>query len=190
MLLIRSILTKDSLETMGTAIECELTENKKKYIIRGVAFIGAGIIAMLLSARMTFRGEQILGAALALAGIAQLASFLWGKAGQRTWLYSLLFVGVGVMIVWQPSPLMLAAVIVLSVLMTLEGLLEIYLALRRHPINNWGWIFFAGFITLSLASVIWLSIPSLNATALYLIVSINLIIYGVLLLILVWQTSF
>ena len=86
-------------------------------------------------------------------------------------------------------PLLLAFVTVLALFMTIEGILELMLAFQFRPVRNWGWMLFSGSFTLLLAVMLWIGFPVFDVLYLGWVIALNLIFYGISLLMLVWRSA-
>jgi len=190
MLFIKAFLTRNDLGDLIAGIQRDLTYHKSKYVIRGIIFIVVGILAALLSAITSLRGEQIIASLLLLIGA--LHFFLAFKSKIYGWslFASLVLIVIGVAVLWQPAPLVIVLLKAIAILTAIEGLLEMVLAFRGHPIHYWGWILFAGFITLTFATIMWMSISTFDAAHLIQVIATSLVFYGLLLLMMVWQTKY
>ena len=180
-----SITTSGNLETFNMKIERDLLEHRRKYFLQGVLFIVAGLLAAAFPATTAFNVEFIIGVILLLTGILQLILTLKSKRHGWALLSATLSIATGLLLLWQPLPMLMAYVTVLAVFMTIEGILEILLSFRFRPALNWDWMFLSGIVTLVLATVLWIGSPIFDALYLGWIIAFNLVLYGLSLLMLV-----
>jgi uncharacterized membrane protein HdeD (DUF308 family) len=104
-------------------------------------------------------------------------------------LSSCLSLAIGVIMLWHPLPILLAFVTLLAIFMTVEGTLELLLAFQFRPVRNWSWMFFSGIATLVMAVILWIGFPVFDVLYLGWVIAINLVLYGLSLLMLVWRTE-
>ena len=185
----------DTISPHGTAgsfserIEQHLRDHRGKYILQGILFVMTGIISASLSGTTALHTELLIGIALLVTGLFQLALTLKSKMHWWSLLSALLSVVIGTLILWKPFPVLVSVVTLLAVFMLLEGLLELLLAFRFRPARSWGWMIFSGTVTLILAAVLWIGYPAFDVLYLGWIVAINFILYGLSLLMLVWKVT-
>jgi uncharacterized membrane protein HdeD (DUF308 family) len=104
-------------------------------------------------------------------------------------LSSCLSIAIGIIMLWQPMPVLMAFVTLLAIFMTVEGILELSLAFQFRPVRNWSWMLFSGIVTLVFAAILWIGFPVFDVLYLGWVIAINLVLYGLSLLMLVWRTE-
>jgi uncharacterized membrane protein HdeD (DUF308 family) len=176
-------------DALGENIEHELHAHKSKYIFQGIVFVVAGVLAAASPATTALNVELIIGAILLLTGAFQLVLTI--KSGMHGWslLSSFLSMVIGVVMVWHPLPILLAFVTILAIFMTLEGMLELLLAYQFRSVRNWNWMLFSGAAALVMAVILWIGFPVFDVLYLGWMIAINLVLYGLSLLMLVWRKS-
>ena len=189
MLLTRSMITSPDFDSLRGTIEKELHNHKGKYTLQGVAFIVAGVIAAAFPASTAINVEMIVGAILLLTGALQFYLALRSKMHLWAIFSACLSIGFGLVMLWQPIPMLLAFVTLMAVFMTLEGALEVLLSLQFRPARHWKWMLSSGLITLLLAAALWIGYPLFDILYLGWIIAINLIFYGLSLLMLVGNAA-
>ncbi len=189
MLFARTMLTSGSFGSLGANIKSELHTHKSKYIFQGIVFVVAGMLAAAFPAATALNVEMIVGAILLMTGVFQLVLTLRSKMHGWSLLSSCLSIAIGVIMLWQPLPILMAFVTILAIFMTLEGVLELLLAFQFRPVRNWSWMFFSGIVTLIMAVILWIGFPVFDVLYLGWVVAINLVLYGLSLLMLVWRTE-
>lgn len=189
MLFTKTIMFSRNFGTLGVDIERELHAHKGKYIFQSIAFIVAGMLAAIFPAATALNVEMIVGAILLLTGVLQLVLTLKSKLHGWSLISSFLSIAVGIIMLWQPMPVLMAFVTLLAIFMTLEGILELSLAFQFRPIRNWSWMLFSGIVTLVLAAILWIGFPVFDVLYLGWVIAINLVLYGLSLLMLVWRTA-
>jgi len=189
MIFAKSAVQNQGMGGLGARIQQELRDHKAKYILQGTLFVLCGILAGAFPAATALNVELVVGIALLLTGIFQL--FLTIKSKMHWWslLSAALSIVIGVVVLWKPLPILLAFVTLMAIFMTLEGVIELMLSFQFRPARNWGWMFLSGIITLILAAVLWIGFPVLDVLYLGWMIAINLIFYGLSLLMLVWKSA-
>jgi len=189
MLFTKTMITTGDFDALGARVEQELRDHKGKYIFQGIVFVMAGILAAAFPAATALNVELIIGAILLLVGVFQLILTLKSKMHWWSLLSAGLSIVIGIVMLWKPLPMLLAFVTLLAVFMTIEGVLELLLAFQFRPVRNWSWMLFSGVITLLLAVILWIGFPVFDVLYLGWVVAINLVFYGVSLLMLVWKSA-
>jgi len=189
MLFTKTAIATGDLEAISARVEQELRTHKGKYILQGMAFIIFGVLAGALPVATALSTELLVGVVLLLSGIFQLVLTLRSKMHWWSLLSSLLSISIGMLMVWKPLAGLLAVVTVMAIFMTIEGIFELLLAFEFRPVRNWNWMLFSGFITLLLAAILWIGFPAFDVLYLGWVIAINLILYGISLLMLVWKVS-
>ncbi len=189
MLVTKKVLTTGGFEALSERITKELTEHKSKYILQSVIFIIAGVLAAAFPATTALNVELIVGAILLLTGTFQLVLTLKSKMHWWSLLSGCASIVIGGIMLWQPLPVLLAFVTLMAIFMTVEGLLELLLAFQFRPVRHWGWMLFSGVTTLVLAAILWIGFPVFDVLYLGWVIAINLIFYGISLLMLVWKVA-
>lgn len=188
MLFAKTAVTSE-MSDLSTRLEEEVKGHKAKYILQGMIFIISGVLAALMPAATALYAESLLGAILLLTGIFQLVLTIRAKMHWWSLLSSLLSILVGIFMLWKPLTVLLAFVTLLAIFMTIEGICELFLALQFRPLKNWSWMMFSGIVTLALAAILWIGFPAFDILYLGWIIAINLILYGLSLLMLVWKIA-
>jgi len=167
----------------------ELRTHKTKYIVQGTLFIVLGVLAAALPVATALSAELLIGIVLLLSGVFQFVLTLRSKMHWWSLLSAVLSILVGFLMIWKPLAGLLAVVTLLALFMTLEGLLELLLAFEFRPVRNWSWMLFSGIITLIMAVVLWVGFPAFDVLYLGWIIAINLILYGLSLMMLIWKVA-
>ena len=103
------------------------------------------------------------------------------SASNRMWkvLLGLLYLAVGVYMLMNPGPGLVAVVLVLAWLFLVQGVISIFGALQLRPLPGWRWWLFDGIITLLLALMVFSGWPGNSVRIIAIVVGISLIISGV-----------
>ncbi|MGB9151686.1 MAG: DUF308 domain-containing protein [Alphaproteobacteria bacterium] len=188
-MLFKEAMLAEDFDAFAGRVERDLRAHKGKYIFQGTIFIAAGILAAAFPATTALNVELIIGTVLLLTGLFQLVLTLKSKMHWWSLLSAGLSIGFGLLMLWKPMPLLLAFVTVLALFMTIEGILELMLAFQFRPVRNWGWMLFSGSFTLLLAVMLWIGFPVFDVLYLGWVIALNLIFYGISLLMLVWRSA-
>lgn len=189
MLFTKTALATGDLETLSARVEQELRTHKSKYIAHGTLFLICGVLAATLPVATALSVEMLIGIVLLLSGAFQFVLTLKSRMHWWSLLSAALSIIIGIVMLAKPLAGLLAVVTLIAVFMTLEGLFELLLAFEFRPLRNWSWMLFSGFITLLLAIVLWVGFPAFDVLYLGWVVAINLILYGLSLLMLVWRVA-
>jgi uncharacterized membrane protein HdeD (DUF308 family) len=169
----KTILTNGGLGHLGERVEQHLRDHKGKYIFQGIIFIVAGVLSAMLSSVTVLHTELLVGIVLLVTGMFQLVLTLKSKMHWWSLLSAGLSIFVGLFIVWKPFPVLISIVTLLAVFMT----------------RSWNWMIFSSIVTLTMAVVLWVGYPTFDILYLGWIVAVNLILYGLSLLMLVWGVA-
>ncbi|MDH3198424.1 MAG: DUF308 domain-containing protein [Candidatus Krumholzibacteria bacterium] len=152
--------------------------------IIGVITMVFGIMA-ISTPLLAGKGVALLiGILVLLAGLSRLLWAFRASGGERVFL---LVVGVlttvcGVVMV--ANPLFTAGVlaILLAIYFIADGIFEIMGAFSLRPERGWGWLFFAGIVSLALGIMIWRQFPLSGLVAVGVLLGIKLFLAGLLMI--------
>lgn len=149
----------------------------------GVALIILGVAAISLPMFVALTIDVIVGAILAIGGIAHIGHALMS----RKWkgfllglLVGVLYLVAGVVMLANPLQGVLTLTLLLVAFFIVDGIFKIGLALKLRPIYGWFWPLTNGILSLILAGLIWSNWPSSAAWAIGLLVGIDIIFSGVI----------
>lgn len=185
----KTIIATASRSKLDKRISDHLNDHRNKYIYQGIAFIVAGILAAMVPSTTALHTELLIGVIFLAIGIFQLVLTLKSMMHWGSILSAGLSIIIGLLIVWKPFDVLISIVTLLAVFMTLEGIFELFLAFRFRPLRSWGWMIFSSVVTLLMAAVLWIGYPTFDVLYLGWIVAVNLILYGLSLLMLVWGVA-
>ncbi len=167
-------------------IRNEIRAHRFWYIIEGIFFLIMGTLAILLPNITAITSTFLLGALLFFGGILQISTFF--RYPRRRWkdLSALLFVVAGFIIAFVPMVGFITLAILIATVLILESLFEIIFSLAFKPFPGWKWMMFSGIVTLSLAIIILIDFPDTTILFLALAVGLNMGLYGMSILLLVF----
>jgi len=148
----------------------------------GVVIIIFGVIAMAMPAFVGASVALLIGILVLLAGLSRLVWAFRARGGERVFL---LLVGVlttlaGILMIANPLFTGGVIAILLAVYFIADGVLEIMGGLRLRPGRGWGWLLFAGIVSVVLGILIWRQFPLSGLVAVGVLLGIKLLMVGFL----------
>lgn len=183
------MLIKEYLVKSGERFEKHLQEHKGKYIFQAVGFIIAGLFVMTLSGTTALHAELLAGMALLIAGTFQMLLTLRSKVHGWSLLAACLSLVAGALILWKPFPVLFGCVILLTLFMALEAIIELSLSFWMPKSRQRNWLLFSASLFFGLAVMTWVGYPTFDTLYLGWIVAANFILYGLSLLTLIWKAA-
>ncbi len=118
-----------------------------------------------------------------MSGIVGLAAtFMARGAPGFGWslLSAVIGIAAGVVLLWSPLSGAVSLTVILTVFLTLEGIVSIMYALdhKRESSGRWGMMLVSGIVDIVLAAIIFTGLPGTAAWAIGLLVGINLVFGG------------
>lgn len=117
----------------------------------GLVMVACGIGAIMLPVVADFAMGTVLGAALAIVGVAKIVQGVnlreWGGANWQIMLGAAEVVG-GILIYLNPVKGALAIALLLAVVFLIEAVMQIALAFKMRPEAGWVWLLAAGLVAL------------------------------------------
>src|SRR5210317_1516938 len=174
-------------ETLRRQIKDAIKTHSKMFMFDGVVLILFGLMAIALPVVSTLTIGLIVGAALLVGGVVQVVSSFKHSRESGFWLS--LVVGalaaiVGLLFLFDPSSGALSLTLLLIALFLAEGVTKIVAAIQmRDVLPNWGWTLVSGLISVVLAGILWSGFPITAAWVLGLLVGINMVFFGVTLIV-------
>lgn len=155
-----------------------------KMTVWGVVTMVLGIICMSIPLVVGSSVALIIGIVVLIAGVSR---FWWGfkaSGGERVFL---LVVGVlttlcGVVMLANPMFTAGLLTVLLAIYFIADGIFEILGSFSVRPEQGWGWLLFAGIVSLALGIMIWKQYPLSGLVAIGVLLGIKLIIAGLLMI--------
>ena len=174
---------KPEIERIQAALANSLQAHWKLFLIEGIVLLILGLAAVMLPLIATLAIALVVGWVFLLGGIVGLvATFRMRHAPGFWWslLSGILGVVAGFVLLRWPLSGAVSLTLVLTVLLTLEGVVSIMFALdhRRELSGRWGMMLISGIVDLILAGLIFVGLPATAAWAIGLLVGINMIFGG------------
>ena len=158
-----------------------------RFLAQGAILIALGLLAAALPVFTTLAVEILVGWLLIIGGAWRAVSLVRStRMPGRGWSLAMAVAAIvlGALLVAMPLAGMLTLTMLLVTYLVLEafGKMLFGLDLRRHS-RSWIWVFATGVLDLVLAALIFAGWPSTAAWAIGLLVAINMIFFGVALVV-------
>ena len=147
----------------------------------GILFIVMGTIALGMPVAMTLATVIFFGALLLVGGVFQIIDAVKCKGWKGVlWhvLIGLLYIAAGVIIFRDPGMSSLTLTAMLGGVIIGVGILRIVLGLQMKPEGGWGWLVFAGVISILLGVIILAKWPVSGLVVIGILVGVEMIIHG------------
>ncbi len=178
-----------NLDGFKEKLEAEIAQNRGWYIFEGLVFFLGGLLAALLPFATALGINILVGVLLVLSGGMQIFLFLKRRERWLRLLSGLLSVVAGGIMLFFPAAGLMALSIVLGVFLLLEGALEIAMAFMFRPFPRWGWLLFAGIVTVIMGVLVFVFFPLAGLLYMAIALAINLGAYGMSLLLLAFKAK-
>jgi uncharacterized membrane protein HdeD (DUF308 family) len=154
----------------------------KLVLAQGIVMMVLGFLAVAEPNVATIAVGIFVGWLFFIGGIFRALS-VWQSRGMPGFAWSmltaLLAIVLGLILIFQPLAGVLTLTMVLIAFFILEGITAIVLAVQhREHLWSWGWVLFSGIVDLLLAFLIWDGWPSSADWAIGLLVGINMLFFG------------
>jgi uncharacterized membrane protein HdeD (DUF308 family) len=180
-------------EPLTSDIAALVQAHWRRFLLQGAVMIGLGVLAAVLPVATTLAVELLIGWLFVIGGVwrgvwlvrsSRMPGFGWSLA------MAVVSVMLGILLLTMPLAGMLTLTMLLVAFLVLEAIGKIFFALdlRRHS-HQWGWILAAGILNLLLAGLIFAGWPSTAAWAIGLLVAINMVVFGVALVVISLTTG-
>lgn len=143
-----------------------------------MVFIVLGIISIMTPLLAAEFLDLLIGGLLLITGLAQATVSIRTK---RHWTYyasSVISITAGSLMLAKPSEGALALAAIIAIFLLLQGFLQIFSAGLYAPFRGWIFMLLSGLISLVLAAFIYVGWPSTALWFLGVVVAINLISFG------------
>lgn len=174
-----ALFIRQGFNSSSSQIIKAVSKHKGLFYFQSAFFIIAGTLAIVLP-HATAVGIELLIAALILSGglIQGIATI---RSHNHWWslLSSAAAIVLGTVMLLNPIAGAIALATILAIFLVIEGITEIFLAIKLRPAVNWALLFTSGIIALILAVLVFIGWPSTTLAFLGIIVDVNFILYGV-----------
>jgi uncharacterized membrane protein HdeD (DUF308 family) len=162
-------------------VQAAIAENRKWFMVLGLALIILGAIAIAFPFVTTIAAKIFLGWVFLIGGIVQIFhAFSTQKWSEflLTLLIGLVYLLAGAWLAFLPLAGILTLTAFLAAMFILQGALEAGMAVRMRPREGWAWMLLAGIIGIAVGVLIIAELPSSATWAIGLLVGINMISSG------------
>jgi uncharacterized membrane protein HdeD (DUF308 family) len=171
------------LDRIQTAVANSLQAHWRLFLTEGIVLFVLGILAIVVPPIATIAVEVLIGWLLLMSGIVGLIATLRMRSAPGFWwslLSAVLGIVAGIVLLRWPLSGALSLTLILTVFLTLEGMISILYALdhKRELSGRWAMMLFSGVIDLFLAGIIFAGLPGTAAWAIGLLIGINLVFGG------------
>ena len=157
-----------------------------KMTVFGVIAIILGILAMLAPVLTGISVIILVGVLVLIGGIVRITwAFQAGSLGKGLPMFAIGGLTLLCGIVLLAHPLFASGVltIMLALYFILDGISEIVASVRLRPESGWGWMLFAGIVSIWLGIIIWRQFPLSGVWAIGILLGIKLVFVGLIMLV-------
>ena len=157
----------------------------KKMTIYGVIAIILGILAMMAPVLTGMWVIILVGVLVLIGGIVRIIwAFQAGSLGKGLPMFAIGGLTLLCGIVLLAHPLFASGVltVLLALYFVLDGISEIVASVRLRPGSGWGWMLFAGIVSIWLGIIIWRQFPLSGVWAIGILLGIKLFFVGLIML--------
>jgi uncharacterized membrane protein HdeD (DUF308 family) len=171
------------LDRIQSTVANSLHAHWRLFLTEGIVLFILGILAIVVPPIATIALEVLVGWLLLMSGIVGLIATLRMRSAPGFWwslLSAVLGIVAGIVLLRWPLSGALSLTLILTVFLTLEGMISILYALehKRELSGRWAMMLFSGVIDLFLAGIIFAGLPGTAAWAIGLLIGINLVFGG------------
>jgi uncharacterized membrane protein HdeD (DUF308 family) len=141
-----------------------------------------GALAIAFPFASSIGVELAFGAILLVAGLAEIARGVSGRTRAPsfwTFLFAVMAVAAGVLLLFNPMQGVITLTVVLAAFLLAGGAVKTIAALGMQALRGWGWLLTSGLLSLLLGVLLLAGLPGTAYWALGLLVGIDLIMLGV-----------
>jgi uncharacterized membrane protein HdeD (DUF308 family) len=153
------------------------------FLTQGVILAALGLLAIGAPLLATIVVVKLAGWLFFIGGVVGLISFFTGRGvpgSVWSFITSALAILAGIYLLRQPLAGMLSLTLVLAAFFIAQGISQIFASFaHRRALKSWGWVLLSGVVDLILAGIILAGWPETSAWFLGLLVGINLLMFGV-----------
>jgi uncharacterized membrane protein HdeD (DUF308 family) len=171
------------LDRIQSTVANSLHAHWRLFLTEGIVLFVLGILAIVVPPIATIAVEVLVGWLLLMSGIVGLIATLRMRSAPGFWwslLSAVLGIVAGIVLLRWPLSGALSLTLILTVFLTLEGVISILYALehKRELSGRWVMMLFSGVVDLFLAGIIFAGLPGTAAWAIGLLIGINLVFGG------------
>ena len=152
------------------------------FLALGILFIALGTLALGISTAVTVATVLLFGILLTIGGVFQFVDafkYRGWKSILPHILIALLYIAAGIVLIRQPLAGSVVFTAILGGIFIALGILRIAIGIQLRSIGFlWGWVVFAGVVSLALGGMIFLQWPTSALWVIGLLVAIEMIFHG------------
>jgi uncharacterized membrane protein HdeD (DUF308 family) len=170
------------IESIRSQMAATIHAHWKLVLAQGIVMMVLGFLAVVEPNVATLAVSIFVGWLFFIGGIFRALS-VWRSRALPGFAWSLLTallaIALGLILISRPLAGVLTLTMVLIAFFILEGITGIVLAVQhREHLRSWGWVLFSAIVDLLLAYLIWAGWPSSADWAIGLLVGINMLFFG------------
>jgi len=173
--------TTDPLTADVTRLFGDLKKNWGWMLALGIVFVILGTVGLGMTVALTLASVVFFGVLILIGGGVQLFNAFQCKGWKGTiWhvLIALLYIAAGVLMISRPLMASTVITAMLAGAILVVGVLRIMMAFQIRGQRGWGWLLFAGLVSLALGLVILAKWPVSGLWVIGLFVAIEMIMHG------------
>jgi len=160
----------------------DIRKARRWLVVTGILAILGGAAAIVVPPLATLTMTIFIGWVLVYAGVVMAVHSWTQRAAGRTWeraLQALLALVIGVYLVLFPGSGALSLTLLLVIWFGASGVMQLVAARQLRGMVGAGWMLFGGVLSILLAVLIALDLPSSAEWAIGLLVGVNLLFWGI-----------
>ena len=161
-----------------------IRHNRNLYFFHGIVLLFLGIVSLFVPLLAAEILNVLIGCLLVLAGLFQI---LINYSAAKHWTFyftGIISLLVGILLIVHPQVGILAITTVISIFLFIQGCVQIFYVGIYAPFRGWKWMLASGVINIALTLFIYFYWPTSAAWFLGIAIGINLIAFGIALLML------
>ena len=171
------------LDKIRSSVTRSLHAHWRLFLAEGIVLLILGLLAIVVPQIATIAVAVFIGWILLVSGaVGLLATFRMRTAPGFWWslISAILGIVAGILLFRSPVSGALSLTVILTVFLTIEGIVSILFALehKRELSGRWGAMLFSGLVDLFLAGIIIEGLPGTAAWAIGLLIGVNLVFGG------------
>jgi uncharacterized membrane protein HdeD (DUF308 family) len=160
----------------------EVRKNRGWLMFMGIVMVILGVIGLSMEVSLTVVSVLYFGFLVVFGGVVMLIdAFRAGEWGSKLWhvLIALVYIAAGIVMITNPAASAVWITLFLASFFVITGVFRLIIGFKaRGRVDNWGWIVFAGVISMLLGLVIFAQWPVSGLWVIGMFVAIELILQG------------
>lgn len=161
----------------------DMRKNWYWFLIVGVICIIGGIFALNRPFLATLTVEIIAAWVFIIAGVAQIFQGFQSKMEGRGWLITIgiLMTILGIVLIMYPQEGVFSLTAAVATILFIGGIAQCVFAFQLRPATGWGWLLFAGIVSIALSVLIFSDFEQMLGYTLGTFLAVDLLMQGFLL---------